>query len=121
MNIDRIGPGTVGWIVHRDGSFGAVAGVIVFFGGAENVGDRDGIQYEKGRLWPLPHEYWIDGARLQLLGWRGAPFKTGPSRFQNGTTVRLENLALLMKQVALPVKEWMVSEVAAARSRGRAS
>lgn len=112
VNIDRVGPGTVGWIVHFDGSFGKIAGVIVFYGQGD---DQPGDRYEQGRLWPLPSEYWIDGARLQLLGWEGAPFHDGPRRFRNGQTVKPGNVALLLRHIALPVREWMDAEVRAAR------
>lgn len=62
-NRKRIGPGTTGWICHRDGSFGAITGLFVFDGGAEVHAE---LLFMTGLVFPLPREYWIDGARIQF-------------------------------------------------------
>jgi hypothetical protein len=109
VNIDRIGKGTIGWICHRDGSFGAIAGIIIFSGISGQPDPNTDLHYEKGLLWPLPREYWIDGARLQLRGWQGSPFKPAPNQFQNGQEIRRENVVLLYNQLAGAVKDWLTS------------
>ena len=107
VNIDRIGPGTIGWICHRDGGLGALAGVIVF--DSTDVEDEpdSGVSYKSGLIWPLPREYWIDGGRLLARGWDGAPFKIGPSQFQNGSAAKPDNVKIIYKELAPVVKDWL--------------
>lgn len=104
VNIDRVQRGSVGWICHRDGGLGAVAGLIVFNG---KKGHEDGLVYKYGTIWPLPREYWVDGGRLITRGWDGAPFCKGPSRFQNGREARPANIAILQRELHPAVKDWL--------------
>lgn len=104
VNIDRVQQGTVGWICHRDGGLGAVAGLIVFNG---REGDEDGLVYKYGTIWPLPREYWVDGGRLIARGWDGAPFRIGPNRFQNGQEARPDNIRILQRELHPAVRDWL--------------
>ena len=40
-------------------------------------------------------------------GWEGAPFKTGPSQFRNGSEVKPDNVTILYKEIAPVVKDWL--------------
>lgn len=106
VNRQRVGEGTVAWIVHRDGSYGVVAGVMIYDDMPVYPGD-DGLHYKTGLLWPLPSDYWIDGARLRLDGWAGAPFKAAPNRFQNGQAITDGNARILLRRAAAPVVDWL--------------
>ena len=105
-NVDRVGEGTVGWICHRDGGLGAIAGLIVFDGSPDFEGAGD-YTYRSGTTWPLPREYWVDGGRLRVRGWNGAPFAGGPSQFQNGRELKSENLPVLMRELHPAVRDWL--------------
>ena len=107
VNHGRVGDGTIGWVVHRDGSYGVVAGVMIFDGTPVHR-EADGLDYKNGLLWPLPSDYWIDGARIRLKGWSGgAPFKPPPNNFQNGVRVLDADAKILMRLCAPPVQDWL--------------
>lgn len=108
VNIDRIRRGTVGWICHRDGGLGAIAGLIVFSSGKVEHEPESGVNYLPGVIWPLPREYWIDGGRLMQRGWTGSPFKTGPSQFRNGQEAKPENMKILYREIAPVVADWLL-------------
>lgn len=108
VNIDRIGAGTVGWICHRDGGLGALAGLIIFSGEEAEEEPASGVTYKPGIIWPLPREYWIDGGRLRARRWRGAPFKEAPNRFQNGQEAKPDNVKLIYKELAPVVRDWLL-------------
>ena len=119
VNRDRVGPGTTGWICFRDGSFGYIAGLCIFTGATQAKG-ADGIAYAPGLIYPLPREYWIDGARIQLSKWSGrAPFKAPPNRFRNGEAIETSDVAVLTSLLADPVCVWRedrIAEVSVPRS-----
>lgn len=107
VNHKRVGDGTIGWVCHRDGSYGVIAGVMVFDGTPVHR-EPGGLEYKDGLLWPLPSDYWIDGARIRLEGWSGAaPFKPSPSRFQNGVSVSEADAEILLRLCAPPVRDWL--------------
>ena len=107
VNIDRVGKGPVGWICHRDGGLGALAGLIIFSGGKPEVEPGSGVTYKPGVIWPLPREYWIDGGRLMARGWSGAPFKKAPNQFQNGQEAKPANVKLIYKEISPVVRDWL--------------
>ena len=106
-NVDRVRAGTVGWICHRDGGLGAVAGLIVFDDGPTIVEADSGYIYRSGDTWPLPRDYWVDGGRLRVRRWTGAPFASGPSQFQNGRVMTPENFKILYRELHPAVKDWL--------------
>lgn len=105
-NRKRIESGTTGWICHRDGSFGAIAGLFVFDGGAEVEAE---LLFMTVLVFPLPREYWIDGALIQFNPkerWVPAgPFKPWPNNYANGVAVSDSNAAILRRQLHPVVAE----------------
>jgi hypothetical protein len=103
----------------RDGSFGYVAGLCIFTD-VTQAKDADGLAYAPGIVYPLPREYWIDGARIQLSKWSGrAPFKSSPNRFRNGEAIDTLDVKVLTSLLAEPVCVWrwaLISEVSASRA-----
>ena len=78
------------------------------FDGTDVYRGTDGLDYKDGLLWPLPSDYWIDGARVVLGGWSGAaPFKPSPNRFQNGVSVKDTDAGILWRLSAPPVQDWL--------------
>ncbi len=114
-NRKRIGRGTTGWICHRDGSFGAIAGLFVFDGGTEVHAE---LLFMTGLVFPLPREYWIDGARIQFNPkeqWEPAgPFKPWPNNYANGVAVSTSNAVVLRRQLHPVVAEWLERHTATA-------
>ena len=64
-----------------------------------------------GLVFPLPREYWIDGARIQFNPkerWEPAgPFKPWPSNYANGVALSDSNAAILRRQLHPVVTEWL--------------
>lgn len=106
-NWARIGAGTTGWICHRDSSHGMVAGLFAFDGGPEFI--EDGIRYLPGIVFPLPRDWWIDGARIRLARkWMpSGPFREAPNRFQNGMNVPDVDAAVLRHHLHPVAQEWI--------------
>lgn len=111
-NWTRIGPGSIGWIIRADQAWGHVAGCLAVDGDPYTVKEKGGpVWYAEGTIFPWPREWWIDGARLHVAGWTGAPFgltRAGKraARFQSGVTLNLHSLDLI-EQLAHPVAiEW---------------
>jgi hypothetical protein len=118
-NLDRIGKGTLGWIYRADGSWGRLAGLIVFgTDEAESVREKRGVvHYQNGWLWRLPLEWWIDGARIHESGWtkRRAPFGGEIRHFQNGVSLDINDVDVLWRLLNPVAQEWVnatISEVA---------
>ena len=86
-NQTLIGPGTIGWIYRFDGTFGHLAGLIVFDGRPKGHKEPGGtVHYCAGMLWRLPLEWWVDAARIAASGRPTcrAPFGGSARRFRNG-------------------------------------
>lgn len=115
-NLSRIGRGTVGWIHRTDGSWGHIAGIIVFDGESEDVDELGGAShYHKGVLWRLPIEWWIDGARIHLAGWSArAPFGGSKvRRFRNGESLNASDVAVLERLLHPVAVAWLAERRAA--------
>lgn len=112
-NIGRIGPGTVGWIYRTDGSYGHLAGLIVFSDRPWPENEPGGVvHYCDGWLWRLPREWWIDGARVHAdKDWSGrAPFGN-IRRFRNGESLNPGDRAILAKLLHPVALGWIATTV----------
>lgn len=71
--------------------------------------------YALVEAFPLPWEWWIDGARLHLAAWTSrAPFGRGPSgrrlaRFRNGERLPDDLVALIEGQLHPVAMEWVAA------------
>ncbi|MDF2092594.1 hypothetical protein P0Y31_09580 [Knoellia sp. 3-2P3] len=113
-NRDRVGPGSVGWIHRADGSFGHLAGLIVFDDTPSSVREPGGtVDHCTGILWRLPREWWIDGARVALHpAWSGrAPFGA-TRRFRNGEQLKIQDRDVLWEMLHPVARDWVEAEVA---------
>jgi hypothetical protein len=117
-NLKNVGPGTVGWIYRSDGSFGYIAGLIVFSSTPQPQQEAKGVvHYCEGLLWRLPREYWIDVARVSAhkAGWSGrSPFKT-VKRFANGEQLKTPDKLILWDLLHPVAQAWISSEVSRQR------
>lgn len=114
-NQSRIGPGTVGWIYRSDGSYGHLAGLIVFSDDPQTEQEPGGdVDYCAGLLWRLPREWWVDGARIASRGWpaKRAPFGTRARRFRNGERLDESEARLLRKELHRVAQDWLLAQVA---------
>lgn len=112
-HLSRIGPGTVGWIYRADGSYGHVAGLIVFSDLPYQQKEPGGTaHYCDGLLWRLPREWWIDGARVHVdKRWSGrAPFGE-VRRFRNGEYLRPNDRQILWNLLHPVAREWIEDKV----------
>lgn len=108
-NKERISLGTIGWIYRSDGSFGHLAGLIVF--GEETSDEGRGarrVYYRSGWLWRLPREWWVDGARIAAHpDWAGrAPFGA-VRRFRNGEELRSRHREIVWQHLHPIAQEWV--------------
>jgi hypothetical protein len=113
-NLERIGPGTVGWIYRADGSFGHLAALIVFEDQPYPLKEPGGVvHYCDGLLWRLPREWWVDGARIRLdAGWSGrSPFGK-MQRFRNGEELKAPDRAVLFTMLHPVAKMWLADQLA---------
>ncbi len=108
-NLNRIDAGTIGWIIRADGTWGHVAGLLAVSGPPKPIREAGGtVHYVPGLLFPLPRDWWLDGARLQLDGWQtAAPVGLSAAgnrmaRFQGGQVLDGAHVALI-EQHLLPV------------------
>lgn len=115
-NANRIGEGTIGWIVRSDGHWGHVAGILAVEDRYDEVEEENGlVMYVPGTLFPLPREWWIDGARLHLDGWLArAPFGRSASgnrlaRFRGGESLDQDLVALIEDQLHEVALEWVAA------------
>jgi len=113
-NLTRIDDGTIGWIIRADGTWGHVAGVLAVSGLPEPTREAGGIvQYVPGLLFPLPRDWWLDGARLQLDGWQtAAPFGLSAAgnrmaQFQGGQTLGDHHVALIEQHLHPVALDWI--------------
>jgi hypothetical protein len=114
-NQKLIGPGTVGWIYRSDGSFGHLAGLIIFDGVPLPQTEPGGaVDYCSGMLWRLPREWWVDGARIASRGWpaKRAPFGTRTRRFRNGESLSEVEEAVLWNELHEVARDWLLANVA---------
>jgi hypothetical protein len=117
-NAGRIGPGTVGWIYRSDGSYGHLAGLIIFMGLSKQYSEPGGpVNYCDGWLWRLPREWWIDGARVRVdKRWSGrAPFGD-VRRFRNGEYLKSHDREVLWDLLHPVAREWIEDKVRNLRS-----
>jgi len=116
-NITGIGPGTIGWIYRADGSFGHPAGLIAFDGDQDEfIEHGNKITYGRGWLFPLPWEWWVDGARISASTWSGrAPFGK-IRRFRKGERISTADAAVLRNLLHPVARIWIDHAVHALRS-----
>jgi hypothetical protein len=71
------------------------------------------VWYVPGALFPLPREWWIDGARLHLAGWpQRAPFGAGATGrrmavFRSGEALPQDAVELLDIYLHAVAREWV--------------
>ncbi len=113
-NLERIDAGTIGWIVRSDGNWGHIAGILAVTGEPYEQRERRAIlTYAPGIVFPLPREWWVDGARLHLDGWpRRAPFGISASgrrmaRFKGGELLSRDAVRLIEKRRHPIVTDWV--------------
>lgn len=113
-NKKRIVPGTIGWIVRSDGGWGHIAGILAITEDHEDVKEPHGtVTYARGIIFPLPREWWIDGARLHLDGWdTRAPFGLTNAggrlaRFRAGESLDDHLVALIEQHLHSVALDWV--------------
>lgn len=112
-NHDQIDRGTIGWIFRADGSWGHMAGLIAFTGPPEEDGPN--LHYAKGQLFPLPREWWLDGARMQLNDWgTSPPFGLGKKgvrvvQLQAGQAVPSNHTKAMTDHLHPVAREWIAA------------
>jgi len=113
-NVDKVGGRTIGWIVRADGNWGHVAGLLAVTAEPQPQVEPYGtVHYVPGVLFPLPREWWIDGARLNLAGWpRRSPFGvsrhgTRMARFRNGERLVAAATLLMFARLHPVAQAWV--------------
>lgn len=113
-NLAKIDVGTIGWIARADGNWGHIAGLLAVQDQPYKQIEANGeVWYAPGVVFPLPREWWVDGARLHLGGWPNrAPFGRGSSGrrmavFRSGESVPGSAVALIEHLLHPVVLEWV--------------
>lgn len=112
-NLAKIDNGTIGWIYRSDGNWGHIAGIMAINGVAEERGD---CHYAKGAVFPLPRDWWLDGARLHMEGWNklhapfGMPGGHRIARIQNGVSIARDSMRAISKLLHPVAMEWVLAK-----------
>jgi hypothetical protein len=112
----NIGPGTVGWMYRADGDWGHLAAIMVFGLTPEEdtyvEPSNRKLRYRQGVLFPLPREWWVDGARIHQHGWSSrAPWGGKIRRFQNGEQLSAGDVQVLRGLLHPVASEWLDATV----------